>query len=79
MNNFYVLIKPFLYTYCFLDGDYFVSVRALNNVQYGGPLAVTVCHSTPYVIDNSPPLVWEIYDIKYDEDTFKLTAKHNSR
>ncbi|CAG2187681.1 unnamed protein product [Mytilus edulis] len=26
----------------------------------------------------SPPFVWEIFDIKYDEDTFQLNATHNS-
>lgn len=56
-----------------------MTVRALNEVKYGGPLATTVCHTTPYVVDNSPPFVWEIFDIKYNEDTYELEAKHNSR
>ncbi|XP_076086943.1 uncharacterized protein LOC143057517 [Mytilus galloprovincialis] len=60
------------------DGKYYISVRALNNVEYGGPLATTVCHSIPLTVDNSPPLILEIYDIRYDESTFTITAKHNS-
>ncbi|VDI73733.1 Hypothetical predicted protein, partial [Mytilus galloprovincialis] len=60
------------------DGEYYITLRALNEVQYGGPLATTVCHTTPLTVDNSPPLVWEVYDIQYDEDTYNLTAKHNS-
>ncbi|XP_063408918.1 uncharacterized protein LOC134692399 [Mytilus trossulus] len=60
------------------DGKYYISVRALNNVKYGGPLATTVCHSTPLTVDNSPPLILEIYDIRYNESTFTITAKHNS-
>lgn len=63
----------------FSDGTYFITVRALNEVKYGGPLSTTVCHTTPYIVDNSPPFVWEIFDINYDEDTLELTAKHNSR
>jgi hypothetical protein len=34
------------------DGQYFVTVRALNEVKYGGPLATTVCHTTPYTVDD---------------------------
>ncbi|CAG2214886.1 unnamed protein product [Mytilus edulis] len=60
------------------DGKYYISVRALNNVKYGGPLATTICHSTPLTVDNSPPLILEIYDIRYNESTFTITAKHNS-
>ncbi|VDI67222.1 Hypothetical predicted protein [Mytilus galloprovincialis] len=60
------------------DDKYYVTVRALNEVEYGGPLATTVCHSKPLGVDNSPPHVWEIYDIRYDENTYNLTAKHNS-
>ncbi|XP_063408925.1 uncharacterized protein LOC134692405 [Mytilus trossulus] len=60
------------------DDKYYITVRALNEVEYGGPLATTVCHSKPLGVDNSPPHVWEIYDIRYDENTYNLTAKHNS-
>ncbi|VDI76845.1 Hypothetical predicted protein [Mytilus galloprovincialis] len=60
------------------DARYYISVRALNNVEYGGPLATTVCHSTPISVDNSPPLALEIYDISYNEITSTIRAKHNS-
>ncbi|OPL20852.1 hypothetical protein AM593_04348, partial [Mytilus galloprovincialis] len=62
----------------FVDDRYYISVRALNNVEYGGPLATTVCHSTPISVDNSPPLALEIYDISYNEITSTIRAKHNS-
>ena len=39
------------------DGTYYVSVQAINNVVYGGAMATIIEHSTPYVIDTSPPLV----------------------
>ncbi|VDI41391.1 Hypothetical predicted protein [Mytilus galloprovincialis] len=73
------MISPIPAPYTILpDGTYFITVRALNEVKYGGPLSTTVCHTTPYIVDNSPPFVWEIFDINYDEDTLELTAKHNS-
>ncbi|KAK3612537.1 hypothetical protein CHS0354_024514 [Potamilus streckersoni] len=60
------------------DGTYYITVRALNNVQYGGPLATTICHTTPYIVDTSPPFVYEIFNIKYNEDTFLIYAEHNT-
>ena len=39
------------------DGTYYVSVQAINNVVYGGAMATIFEHSTPYVIDTSPPVV----------------------
>lgn len=78
--SYHSLLTLLLYLhFCFEDGTYYTTVRALNNVQYGGPLATTVCHTAPYIVDMSPPFVWEIFDIKYDEDTFQLNATHNSR
>ena len=39
------------------DGTYYVSVQAINNAVYGGAMATIFEHSTPYVLDTSPPLV----------------------
>lgn len=64
--------------FLWIDGKYYVTVRAINRIDYGGPLALTICHSTPYIIDNSPPIIYEIYNIKYDEDKFNLSLTHNS-
>lgn len=60
------------------DGPYFITVRAINKVEYGGPLATSFCHSTPYIVDNTPPFVYEIYNIRYEEDQFNLSMAHNS-
>ncbi|XP_070572594.1 uncharacterized protein [Ptychodera flava] len=59
------------------DGSYHVSVRALNKVEFGGPLATTVCHSTPYIIDNSPPLVHHIRLVDYDEVACVIIAEYD--
>ncbi|KAK3101942.1 hypothetical protein FSP39_007535 [Pinctada imbricata] len=73
------MVSPIDAPYTILpDGRYYVSVRAINKVDYGGPLSTTVCHTTPFAVDNSPPVVYDVYDIKYDEDTFNLTAYQNS-
>jgi hypothetical protein len=60
------------------DDRYYITVRAINKVEYGGPLSTSVCHTTPYIIDNSPPLVYELYNIQYDEFKYNLTFIHNS-
>ncbi|XP_048258676.1 uncharacterized protein LOC125384201 [Haliotis rufescens] len=60
------------------DGKYFITLRALNKVDYGGPLVTTICHTTPMVVDNSPPLLHEIYNISYDEETFFINAQYNA-
>ncbi|XP_062596534.1 uncharacterized protein LOC134257978, partial [Saccostrea cucullata] len=74
-----VMMTPLEAPYTILpDGAYFITVRAINKVKYGGPLATTFCHSTPYIVDNSPPLIYEIYNIYYDEEQFNLSITHNS-
>ncbi|KAK6192291.1 hypothetical protein SNE40_003784 [Patella caerulea] len=60
------------------DGVYYVTVRALNKVEYGGPLATTICHSTPYIIDNSKPFIHEVFNVEYDEETKDLSVEYNS-
>ncbi|PVD18248.1 hypothetical protein C0Q70_21774, partial [Pomacea canaliculata] len=60
------------------DGKYYVTIRALNKVEYGGPLATTVCHTTPYVIDTTPPVIYEVYGTRYDEMTYLITTKYNA-
>lgn len=62
-----------------VDGDYYLTLRALNDVSYGGPLSTSICHSTPLIIDNSPPFVYEIYNLTYDENTYTIGGVHNSR
>ncbi|XP_070562332.1 uncharacterized protein [Ptychodera flava] len=59
------------------DGHYHISVRALNKVEFGGPMATTVCHTTLYTIDTTPPFVHEVYDWEYDDETCSLTVGYN--
>ncbi|XP_019642103.1 PREDICTED: uncharacterized protein LOC109483513 [Branchiostoma belcheri] len=59
------------------DGFYHVSVRAVNKVEFGGPLATTVCHGVPYTIDTTPPFVNEVELISYDENTYELIVEYN--
>ncbi|XP_022100338.1 uncharacterized protein LOC110984441 [Acanthaster planci] len=60
------------------DGAYYISVRALNKVEFGGPMALTVCHSTPLTIDRTPPIVYSIHDITYDSTTGKIGMRVNA-
>ncbi|XP_033731540.1 uncharacterized protein LOC117321183 [Pecten maximus] len=50
------------------DGKYYVTVSAINNVVYGGALVTTVCHTTPIVIDTTPPVFQNVSGVYYDED-----------
>eukprot|EP00058_Branchiostoma_floridae_P003025 XP_002588513.1 hypothetical protein BRAFLDRAFT_79466 [Branchiostoma floridae] len=59
------------------DGEYHITVRAINNVEFGGAMATTVCHTTPYVIDNTPPFVHHVHSVEYDETDFSITAEYN--
>ncbi|XP_077992165.1 uncharacterized protein LOC144446291 [Glandiceps talaboti] len=59
------------------DGAYHITVRALNKVEFGGPLATTVCHTTPYIIDNTAPIVYHIRLVEYDEMECVILAEYN--
>ncbi|KAI6655616.1 hypothetical protein LOD99_2114 [Oopsacas minuta] len=53
----------------FDDGTYYVTVQALNKVILGGSGVLTVCHSTPYTIDTSPPVISRVILISYNSNT----------
>ncbi|KAI8482777.1 hypothetical protein Bbelb_394390 [Branchiostoma belcheri] len=59
------------------DGVYHITVRAINNVEFGGAMATTVCHTTPYIIDNTPPFVHHVHSVQYDETDFTISAEYN--
>ena len=65
-------------TYLFTDGNYHVTLRAINKISHGGPLAVTVCHKKPLTVDTTPPVLHTITNVKYDTDrgiiSFPYTA-----
>ena len=50
----------------------------LNDIEYGGPLALVVCHSIPYTIDTVPPMVHSVTAITYDESTFEIGGTLNA-
>ena len=60
------------------DAEYHVTIRAINDIDFGGPLALTVCHSVPYIIDTTPPVLHEVTNIEYDEDWYFITAVVNA-
>ena len=59
------------------DGAYYVTVQALNGAELGGSLVTTVCHSTPFTVDTTPPEFNGVTEIIYDED-FDLIAIYYS-
>ncbi|XP_078695732.1 uncharacterized protein LOC144924477 [Branchiostoma floridae x Branchiostoma belcheri] len=60
-----------------IDGVYHITVRAINNVEFGGAMATTVCHTTPYIIDNTPPFVHHVHSVQYDEDALVISAEYD--
>ena len=61
------------------DGHYYVVVRAFNKVDYGGPMATSICHSVPLAVDNTPPFVNSITNVRYDGQTNLISADFSIR
>ncbi|XP_070204336.1 uncharacterized protein [Littorina saxatilis] len=55
------------------DGSYYVTVKAVSDIKLGGDLVTTVCHSTPFFVDTSPPVIESVDDVIFD-DGFRLLA-----
>ncbi|WAQ98196.1 hypothetical protein MAR_022569, partial [Mya arenaria] len=60
------------------DGPYYVTVQALNGAELGGSLVTTVCHSTPFIVDTTPPVFNKVTDIIYDEDFDLIAIYYNA-
>ncbi|KAL3857351.1 hypothetical protein ACJMK2_012027 [Sinanodonta woodiana] len=59
------------------DGQYYVTIQAVNNVVFGGAMVTTVCHSTPVTVDTTPPVFFDVSDVMYDEDFDILAVYYN--
>lgn len=46
-------------------------IQAVNDIIHGGDLVTTVCHSTPFVVDTTPPVLYSVDDFVFDE-TFRI-------
>ena len=55
------------------------SLQAISSVGYGGALATTVEHSTPYVLDTSPPVLTDMIITEYDVMSAVLIFSYNAR
>ena len=53
----------------FDDGIYYATVQGLNQVIFGSSGVLTLCHSTPYIIDTTPPIIYNVTRIAYNENT----------
>lgn len=61
------------------DGPYFITIQAINNVQYGGPQVTTVQHSTEYLVDTTCPILSGVEVISYNASTNQLVVVFNAR
>ena len=68
----YISIQISFHNFSPSDGIYHVTVRALNNIEYGGPMAASVCHSTEYIIDTTPPIIHAVENVTYDETDYTI-------
>ena len=74
------VLYKYMYVYlCAVsDGRYHVTVQALSRIDFGGPMSLAVCHSTPYTVDTTPPVIHEIHSVTYNETSFLVTCVVNS-
>ncbi|XP_048251916.1 uncharacterized protein LOC124135018 [Haliotis rufescens] len=59
------------------DGPHYVTVQAVNNIIHGGALVTTVCHSTPIIVDTTPPIFNGINEVFFDGDFELLGLYYN--
>jgi hypothetical protein len=57
---------------------YYVTVEAVNNVVHGGALVTAVRHSTPLVIDTTPPVIDGVRVESFDSSTGYLSVQLNA-
>lgn len=60
------------------DGAYYITVRATNQIAYGGPLFTTVQHSTPYRVDTTHPFVSEDIQVHYNSSTNQISVEYEA-
>ena len=79
------LTSPDLWTYLAVhapsgldlpEGAYYITIRATNQIAYGGPLFTTVQHTTPYVVDTTPPQVSDNVGVDYNSSTDRLSVSY---
>ena len=61
------------------DGSYYITVDAINRAGYGGSMVTTIHHSTPYILDTTPPQVDEFEVNEYNIDLNILTVTFKIR
>ena len=60
------------------EGAYYITIRATNRIAYGGPLFTTVQHTTPYIVDATPPFVSDSVDVSYNASTNQLSVGYDA-
>ncbi len=61
------------------NGSYYVTIQAVSAVEYGGPLVTTVHHSTPYIVDVTPPYLTGVQVLAYNTSSNRLLLAYSSR
>ena len=60
------------------DGPYHINNKILNTPVFGGSGVTSLCHSDPYVVDTTPPNMWDVHDTVYNDKTYVCGIKYNT-
>lgn len=79
------IMSPEMWTYSAVladleltEGAYYITIRATNQIAYGGPLFTTVHHSTPYIVDTTPPVIDDDINVSYNSSTNQLSVEYEA-
>ena len=61
------------------DGNYYITVDAVNKAGYGGALVTTIHHSIPFIVDTTPPDIEYLEIDDYEIESNILTFNYSIR
>ena len=62
----------------YLDLLLLLFLQAVSDIELGGDLVTTVCHSAPFIIDITPPIMHSVSDVIFDDGFRFLAVYYNA-
>ena len=53
-------------------------LQAVSDIVLGGDLVTTVCHSSPFIVDITPPIMHSVSDVIFDDGFRFLAVYYNA-
>ena len=72
---FFVLVENYT---TYLDYWCCFFLQAVNDIVLGGDLVTTVCHSSPFIVDITPPIMHSVSDVIFDDGFRFLAVYYNA-